>query len=310
MRVFLTIMFLLLSAIVSAEIVRGIDFDFVTIGNVGNQGDTRVAYPDAATPYGGGAVDYEYRIGKYEITNTQWDQFVSIAGVPVGSPSSGFDEGTFHYDSQQPVTGVSWYEATQFCNYLTSGNKYSGVYQFNQDGVFLGGIDRASAEAAYGTIYFLPTEDEWYKAAYYKPDGSGYSTYANGTNTAPVAGIDSLFSADGPALPPENPWIIGSGTVEQNGTFDMMGNVGEWTETVYSGTQYTTRGGNFGSDAWQLSSMSDWPLGATYEVTYTGFRIATNTIPEPGSLILLGLGGLWLHIRRHGMSFWRVFPSV
>ena len=127
----------LFTGIASAEVIRDIDIDFVTIGNAGNAGDIRTVHPDVAIPNGCGAIDYEYRISKYETTNSQWNQFVSIAGIPVGGPASAFDQGTFHSGAQVPVTGVSWYEAAQFCNYLTSGSKYSGVYQFNQDGVFL-----------------------------------------------------------------------------------------------------------------------------------------------------------------------------
>ena len=117
------------------------------------------------------------------------------------------------------MAGISWYEAAQFCNYLTSGNKYSGAYKFDISGNFQE-IDRTSSISTYGTTYVIPTEDEWYKAAYFKPDGSGYSLYANGTNTAPIAGVQSNYNnVIG------QPWNIGSGTQEQNGTFDMMGNV-------------------------------------------------------------------------------------
>ena len=37
--------------------------------------------------------------------------------------------------------------------------------------------------------YFLPSEDEWYKAAYHKNDGvtANYWDYATGSNTIPIA---------------------------------------------------------------------------------------------------------------------------
>jgi hypothetical protein len=77
-----------------------------------------------------------------------------------------------------PTNNVSWYEVAQFCNWLTSGDKSKGVYQFSGNnanpGNFLG-INRISAQTTYGKIYAIPTEDEWYKAAYFKPDGSGYT---------------------------------------------------------------------------------------------------------------------------------------
>lgn len=68
--------------------------DFVTIGNSGNLGDAREGSDQygipIANPYGCGAVGYDYRIGKYEITNTQWNDFVAAAGKPTGSPSDAY----------------------------------------------------------------------------------------------------------------------------------------------------------------------------------------------------------------------------
>lgn len=146
--------------IASATIIRGIDMDFVTIGNVGNAADST----------GYGAVVYDYSIGKYEVTNSQWNTFVSVAGAPTGNPSNAYDESAYWTGTNIPTNRVSWYEAAQFCNYLTSGDKYSGAYNFDQSGNFLG-IERESAVSAYGIAYVLPTEDEWYKAAYYTGSG-------------------------------------------------------------------------------------------------------------------------------------------
>jgi len=53
--------------VASADTIHGIDIDFVSIGNAGNAGDTRGGV--YANPYGCGAVSYDYRIGKYEVTN-------------------------------------------------------------------------------------------------------------------------------------------------------------------------------------------------------------------------------------------------
>lgn len=267
----------------SAEIIRGIDITFVTIGNAGNAGDTRAE----ANPYGCGAVSYNYRIGKHEITNAQWSAFIVAGGAPTGSPGSAYDlnAGVFSGD-QQPTNCVSWYETLQFCNYLTSGDKSKGAYLFSGDnanpGYFLG-INRAAAIAAYNTIYVLPTEDEWYKAAYYKPDGSGYSLYANGTSTAPIVGVDTNYDD---VL--GYPWNVGTGTMEQNGTFDMMGNIHEWTENVYH------RGGSYqgGTGSTLLRSSFRESDPPDCESNSLGFRIAS--VPEPATLLLLGLGGLVL----------------
>ena len=266
-----------------ADMIRGIDIDFVTIGNAGNAGDIRVE----ANPSGCGAVGYEYRIGKYEITNAQWNIFTSVVGAPTGNPSDAYDENATYTGAQQPTNKVSWYEAVQFCNYLTSGDKSRGAYKFSGDNANPGdfeGIDRATAVSTYGTIYVLPTEDEWYKAAYYT--GSGYLTYANGTNDAPIAGVDTNYD-----LAIGTPWDVGTGTIEQNNTFDMMGNVWEWNEGLISGIYRGARGGSFIDDAANLESRNrnfeESPNNETYNF---GFRVAS--IPEPATLLLLGLGGL------------------
>jgi formylglycine-generating enzyme required for sulfatase activity len=261
----------------SADTIRGIEMDFVTIGNAGNAGDTRAE----ANPYGCGAVSSNYRIGKYEVTAAQWQTINTAAGI--GNPGT--------WSGNQPVANISWYETAQFCNYLTSGNKYSGAYKFDISGNFQE-IDRVSSISTYGTTYVIPTEDEWYKAAYFKPNASGYSLYANGTDTPPIAGVNSNYDWAIGA-----PWNITNGTPEQNGTFDMMGNVWEWNETLYSSDR-GMRGGSY--NAYDVDSLSSSGRSSNdydsadpyYEFIDVGFRVAS--IPEPCSLVLLSLGGLIL----------------
>jgi hypothetical protein len=262
----------------SADPIRGINIDFVTIGNAGNAADTT----------GYGAVDHAYRIGKYEVTNAQWNAFTATAGAPAGN-DGGYRYSAYWTGAQQPTNEVSWYEAAQFCNYLTSGDKSKGAYLFSGNNTNPGsfqGIDRVSSISTYGTTYVIPTEDEWYKAAYFKPDASGYSLFANGTSTAPVAGEDSNYNdAIG------SPWDITNGISEQNGTYGMMGNVWEWNETLIFGSSCGLRGGSSGDLDGNLASsyrFSNIPYDESYNV---GFRVA-SIVPEPCSLVLLFLGGL------------------
>jgi len=259
----------------SADIIRGIDIDFVTIGNAGNAADT-------GGTVGCGAVSYGYRIGKYEVTNAQWNAFTTAAGAPVGN-DGGYSYPAQFTGAQQPPNNVSWYETLQFCNYLTSGDKSKGAYQFSGNNINPGdflGINRSAAKATYGTIYFLPTEDEWYKAAYYT--GSSYSLYANGTDTAPIAGVQSNYSSD-----IGTPWNVGTGTMEQNGTFDMMGNVWEWNETLLYGSLRGVRGGSANFGIFPLASSSQGSMGPYYEVYDIGFRVAS--VPEPPELAAIDI---------------------
>jgi formylglycine-generating enzyme required for sulfatase activity len=258
-----------------------VDMAWVTIGNAGNAADTS----------GYGAVAYNYGIGKYEVTQNQWSTVAAAAGIGGGGVWSG----------DQPAAYLSWYQAAQFCNWLTSGDKYLGAYQFNTKGA-LTNINRSVVIDGYGTVYALPTEDEWYKAAYYT--GSGYSLYANGDDTAPVAGVDALYAGA------SAPWTVGSGAVEQNGTYDMMGNVWELNESALDGVLDTmsedrlVRGGSFGSTVDRLLSNERWGRDPSSEADYIGFRVVVipepASVPEPATATLLFLGsiiGFWM--RRH-----------
>jgi len=279
----------------SADTVRGItNLDFVNIGHAGNPGDTRATYPDIANPTGGGAVGYNYRIGKYEVTNAQWNAFTAAAGAPTGS-DSGYEYGAVFTGAQQPTNVVSWYGVAQFCNYLTSGDKSKGAYLFSGNntnpGAFLE-INRDAAISSYGIAYVIPTVDEWYKAAYYT--GSGYSTYAFGTNIEPIAGVNSDYAYSSPW----GPWDVGTGTMEQNGTYDMMGNVSEWNETTYYGDNSfrILRGGSYLNSSGSGSSYSMIHISPTWEYYDIGFRVAE--VPEPATLFLLTFGGLILRKRK------------
>lgn len=243
--------------------------EFVTIGNPGNAADTT----------GYGAVGYIYQISKYEVTGAEFQSAVS----------SDSRIGTFSGSMSRPVADVTWYEAAKYCNWLTTGDAYLGAYQFNGGGT-LTGVNRATAISAYGTVYVLPTENEWYKAAYFK--GGVYSLYANGTGTAPGAGTDENYNG---AIGSTR--AVGTGTAEQNGTYDMNGNVWEWNESARDGTldnmtEYRMlRGGCYLNNESFLSNPYRSQLtNPGIESGAIGFRVAA--IPEPASVMMIALGGL------------------
>lgn len=238
---------------------------FITIGNAGNADDT--------TGYGG--VGYEYMISATEVSSAEF----AASGAKIGS--SGLSESW--WGASGPASFVNLYEAMRYCNYLTTGNADTGYYQNDGDGTWSANVLSHEAYAvAHGLTYFVPTEDEWYKAAYYT--GSGYTLYATG-NSVPVAGVGGENYNNAIT----KPWAVASGTVssiENNGTFDMSGNVWEWVEDD-SGI---IRGGTYNAGETLLRSTFRYSgFAASFEDRGIGFRPVA--IPEPMTMGLFGLFG-------------------
>jgi len=286
--------------------------DFVNIGYAGNAAD--IAFPGASRGYG--AVDHNYRIGTLEVTIEQFTKAYAadnrIGSGDEGYWNSGDGVSTPKVGTGAPVSYVSVWEAMKFANWLTTGDAYTGAYQFTR-GLFGGdygltAIDRDAAVATYGTVYVLPTEDEWYKAGYFKSDASGYSLYANGSDDAAdlTHGTTdgwNYYKDDYAIGSPNYVWETGFGGEEQNGTYDMMGNIAEWTETARDGTlkgYRVVRGGTTHGDEYVLRASYFHTSNPYNGGPSPGFRVAV--IPEPSSMAMVGVvSGFGLFIRRKFM---------
>jgi len=72
---------------------------------------------------GFGIVQNDYRLATCEITNSQWAKFEAELGVPVtGDPSAAYTQDAYWTGPDLPTTGVSWYEALQFVNWLNTSS--------------------------------------------------------------------------------------------------------------------------------------------------------------------------------------------
>jgi len=263
----------------------------------------------ATNPTSGyGVVNNDYRMGSFEITNDQWNKFKAELGVPVtGDPSNAYNENPYWTGTNVPTNYVSWYEAAQFVNWLNTSKGYHAAYKFTgTQGQGDYSLDTwLPSEADNGTnlyrhkdaMYYMPTEDEWVKAAYW--NGTNLQTWATPDDSQPVTGDDSNYAA---AV--GKPWNVGSGSQEINGTYDMMGNVWEWMESPYSDPNYGTgsgrglRGGScnlvYGS---YLASSYRYYNDPYNEIGYYGFRVASE-VPEPSCVVLLSIGGMMLLKRK------------
>src|SRR4029079_18050577 len=114
-------------AFVSATSVEAVTIDLVPVGNPSNAPDTEVMITDGTTGYG--SVSYSYRIGKYEVTNSQYTEFLNAKaasdplelyldrdGDGMGGPHGGItrsgSDGSYSYDvkpgmGNKPVNYVS-----------------------------------------------------------------------------------------------------------------------------------------------------------------------------------------------------------
>ncbi len=276
----------LLTAPVSATtITHGsttINMDFVPVGNPGNVGDA------TGSPYLCGAVSYNYNIGKYEVTENQWDAVVAADTNDLLN-----DPG--YWSGDQPVTHISWNEAAMFCNWLTSGDVTDGAYAIDDSGRVIG-IDRNRAVNAHGTAYVIPTEDEWYKAAYYDGSASTYYNYPTASNAVPD-GIDILgdnafdavfMDGDNQGRPND---VDNAGVLSPYGTMGQGGNVWEWNETPINARRLL-RGCFWGGSCAGVSATGRVSAVPTYEYYGVGFRVAS--VPEPGSIALFVCGLLSL----------------
>jgi len=270
--------------------------DFVTIS--GNTNPTS----------GLGIVNNDYRIGVYEITNDQWEKFNASLPHPVlGDPASAYDNAPSWTGTSIPTNQVSWYEAAQFVNWLNTGTGHQAAYKFTGTEGTSGYTFAtwSSAEAAGGTnlyrhkdaMYYLPSEDEWVKAAYW--NGTALQTYANASPSDLLGGVPDPAKWNYSPSAGSEPWVVGAGREELNGTFDMMGNAWEWTESPWNDPGYgiasnrATRGGSYGYSSDTLTSLAVGRLFPFFEMADTGFRVASG-VPEHASVALVCLGGLAL----------------
>jgi formylglycine-generating enzyme required for sulfatase activity len=285
--------------------------DFVTIsGDSGDLGN----WPAGSGFTFSGVNHGDYRIGVYEITNDQWTKFENEYGVVWGNPKYAYDMDSTSTGTNIPTNYVSWYEAAQFVNWLNVSTNHQAAYKFTgTQGTSNYTFDVWDASEAWGgtnlyrhkdAYYFLPTQEEWVKAAYW--NGTSLQTYAtkageslylgNGSNGG-WAYYDTSWDTviDGG-------WDVGSGSEELNGTYDMMGNMSEWMESHNRYSDYLPdsphpfRGGAWDLNEGYLRSSYHYSFDPYVEYHDIGFRVAS--VPEPTSLALLFLGGLALRHRK------------
>ena len=275
--------------------------DFVNIGNTGNAADT--------TTYG--AVPYEYRASTHEISQNDITKATAsgMANVTAGA-----------WTGNQPAANISWYEAAAFVNFLNTNSGKTAAYDLTFSNgswsMALWSSEQAWTEGGTNlyrnkdAFYFLPSANEWYKAAYYNPAGSNYFIYPTASSSVPTAVASgtsagtAVYEQDFAQGPAE---VTLAGGLSPYGTMGQGGNVWEWNESAFNGTNSTSsenraiRGAYWAESSRFLRSSTRHSINPAGDNSNIGFRVAS--VPEPSTYALLLMAGAgWLLWKRRKAS--------
>ena len=304
-----------------------VTIDYVPVGNPGNAADTT----------GYGAVAYAYQIARNETTISQYAGFLNAVAKTdtyalystdmtqgnINGISRSGSSGTYVYSvtagsGNRPITHVSWFDAARFTNWLHNGQPSgSQIASTTEDGAYTlnGATSGLGFSKNAGARMWIPSEDEWYKAAYYDPNkgGSGVGGYWEQatqsntitSNTVGEAGAANYHDGDYAVTQSESysdsqnyltdVGAYGLDSDSAYGTNDQAGNVYEWNDAGI-GSSGGLRGGSWDSPSYLLLAFFRNDTTPTDETYYVGFRVAS--VPEPSAYLLTVLSASVMLARR------------
>lgn len=183
--------------------------NFLYVSDVGNVANTTDLL---------GSVNYSYYVFKFLLTNNNYIEFLNAIaktdtnGAYISSMSTDVrggisrsgSSGNYIYTAKtnmgnKPINFLSWYNSARYCNWLHN-NKPTGSQNNSttEDGAYTLTGNTGNPNRNTGAKYFIPTHNEWYKAAYYKGGGlnTGYWAYPTQSNTVPSY-VTASVSGDG-----------------------------------------------------------------------------------------------------------------
>lgn len=198
------------------------------------------------------ALTRPFYMSLHEVTNAQYAQFDS-------EHSSGIVEGQTLSNPTQPVVKLTWEQAALYCNWLSEQEGLPPFYTV--EGETITGFNASS------TGYRLPSEAEWEWVARVDGDPANLLRFPWGAELPPPPNHGnyadvSTASFLGRVLLNYNDGHTGSAPVgsfgaNQNGFFDIGGNVAEWVHDFYGA-------GGLGSNAAETDPLG--PSSGTYHV--------------------------------------------
>ena len=194
--------------------------------------------------------DYDFYIGKYEVTLSEYSLFLEAKGQTRASETVAPEM------KELPVTNVTWWDAIAYCNWLSEMEGLAVAYRLlgePEEGQLLDSEGKITTDVANVVGYRLPTEAEWEFAARGGILSRGF-IYSGSDDPDQVAWHPS--NSGGEAQD------VGKKVPNELGIFDMSGNVWEWCSDwhalysdserinpyVSSGTLKPIRGASFGDE--------------------------------------------------------------
>lgn len=283
--------------------------EYVKVGDADNPGDIVNRFK--------GSVGYEYGIMRGELSNQEYCRFLNavanvtdkyglydenmgtgvIGGIDRIKRGNGFKYVVKDGYCNRPVTYIGFYELARYANWLhfgcpegeqivgiTEGTKTTGAYDTSDFEAVRSGakkIYRDFGKRNMGALYWIPNENEWYKAAYYDPTIFGhrkYHDYPTRTSMPPTSSeanymIDNELAVGAPFFVAEVDDYEGSASYY--GTLNQGGNVWEWTESWQYGNvgQRALRGGSWQYTQQGLNAENEDPGGINDKSYLFGGRI-------------------------------------
>ena len=214
-------------------------------------------------PYHNVTIPKAFYVSAFEVTNAMFEEF---------QPSHRKFRNTLNFskDDDDAVLFVSWYDASQFCDWLTT--KYG---------------------KAEGFRYRLLTESEWE----YSARGGTNTLFWTG-NSIPAEMQNHNDRNNGMPKPGDyTPTKVGRFPPNQFGLYDTLGNVEEWVDDWYgeynshdkprvgrdraaTGQLKVTRGGSHGTEMYYLRSANRQAAVPSERNWFIGFRVAADRHSE------------------------------
>ena len=216
---------------------------------------------------------------------------------PLPSITRSGSPGSFEYQAapgreRRPVNFVSYWDALRFANWLHNGQPVGaqddtttedGAYTLTPADLTSNGVER-NADVARA---FVPSFDEWFKAAYYEPGSRRWFHYPTGSDAVPTCAPPGATpnTANCQAVVADLT-DAGSytGSASPNGTYDQGGNVYEWTEAVIKRSHRIMKGGSWHRSARALRASGKHRYNSPdHESRSVGFRVASRAPSADGS---------------------------